>query len=120
MPDDTCFIMKHVSPTLQLTACSFALNRILISHSVQLTDKTFQKWQTEIITHVNSSSLTLGRRVTVVVLSFILSTALQRAALTSSYQLRYEQAKHIDGLQSDLWILLKRFYSRVLFWTKHP
>ena len=32
----------------------------------------------------------------------ILSTALQRAALTSSRQLRYEQAKHVDGLQSDM------------------
>ena len=66
--------------------------------------------------------LTLGRRVTVVVLSFIhsfylsiyLSTALQRAALTSSRQLRYEQAKHVDGLQSDGWILLKCFRSRVM------
>ena len=46
--------------------------------------------------------LTLSRGVTVVVLSFvhsfILSTALQRAAFTSSRQLRYEQAKHVDGL----------------------
>ena len=62
--------------------------------------------------------LTLGRRVTVVVLSFYLSiylsTALQRAALTSSRQLRYEQAKHVDGLQSDGWILLKCFRSRVM------
>ena len=45
--------------------------------------------------------------------SFILSHALQRAALTSSRHLRYEQAKHIDGLQSDSWILLKCFRSRV-------
>ena len=63
-------------------------------------------------------SLTLGRRVTVVVLSFYLSiylsTALQRAALTSSLQLRYEQAKRVDGLQSDGWILLKCFRSRVM------
>ena len=65
-------------------------------------------------------SLTLGRRVTVVVLSFYLSfvvsvtTALQRAALTSSRQLWYEQAKHVDGLQSDGWILLKCFRSRVM------
>ena len=58
--------------------------------------------------------LTLGRRVTVVVLSFILSTALQRAAFTSSRQLRYEQAKHVDGLQCDSWILLKCFRSRVM------
>ena len=70
--------------------------------------------------------LTLGRRVTVVnprpegygsrfvVLSIYLSTALQRAALTSSRQLRYEQAKHVDGLQSDGWILLKCFRSRVM------
>ena len=47
--------------------------------------------------------------------SFILSTALQRAALTSSLQLGgYEQAKHVDGLQSDGWILLKCFHSRVM------
>ena len=46
--------------------------------------------------------------------SFYLSTALQRAALTSSRQLRYEQAKHVDGLQSDGWILLKCFRSRVM------
>ena len=45
-----------------------------------------------------------------VVLS-VLSTALQRTALTSSHQLRYEQAKHVDGLQSDSWILLKCFRS---------
>ena len=45
--------------------------------------------------------------------SFVLSTALQRAALTSSLQLRYEQAKRVDGLQSDGWILLKCFRSRV-------
>ena len=44
----------------------------------------------------------------------ILFTALQRAALTSSRQLRYEQAKHVDGLQSDSWILLKCFRSRVM------
>ena len=46
--------------------------------------------------------------------SIYLSTALQRAALTSSRQLRYEQAKHVDGLQSDGWILLKCFRSRVM------
>ena len=46
--------------------------------------------------------------------SFCLSTALQRATLTSSHQLRYEQAKHVDGLQSDSWILLKCFRSRVM------
>ena len=33
--------------------------------------------------------------------------ALQRAALTSARQVRYEQAKHVDGLQSDSCILLK-------------
>ena len=44
----------------------------------------------------------------------ILFTALQRTALTSSHQLRYEQAKHADGLQSDEWILLKCFRSRVM------
>ena len=37
-----------------------------------------------------------------------------RAALTSSRQLRYEQAKHLDGSQSDSWILLKCFRSRVM------
>ena len=49
-----------------------------------------------------------------VVRSFYLSTALQRTAFTSSCQLRYEQAKHVDGLQSDGWILLKCFRSRVM------
>ena len=62
----------------------------------------------------NSILLTLGRRVTVVGLSVCLSNALQRAALTSSRQLRYEQAKHVDGLQCDSWILLKCFRSRVM------
>ena len=46
--------------------------------------------------------------------SFVLSTVLQRAALTSSLQIRYEQAKCVDGLQSDRWILLKCFRSRVM------
>ena len=49
-----------------------------------------------------------------VIRSFILSTALQRPAFTSSRQLRYEQAKHVDGLQCDSWILLKCFRSRVM------
>ena len=49
-----------------------------------------------------------------VILSIYLSTALQRTALTSSCQLRYEQAKRVDGLQSDGWILLKCFRSRVM------
>ena len=57
--------------------------------------------------------LTLGWRVTVVVLSFV-RTTLQRAVLTSSRQLRYEQAKYVDGLQYDGWILLKCFRSRVM------
>ena len=48
-----------------------------------------------------------------VIHSFCLSTALQRAVLTSR-QLRYEQAKHVDGLQCDSWILLKCFRSRVM------
>ena len=59
------------------------------------------------------SSLTLGTKgygsrfvVRSFTRSFILFTALQRAALTSSRQVRYEQAKHVDGLQSDSWILL--------------
>ena len=38
----------------------------------------------------------------------VLSTALERAAFTSR-QLRYEQAKHVDGLQSDSWILINAF-----------
>ena len=41
--------------------------------------------------------------------SFCLSTALQRAAFTSSRQLRNEQAKYVDGLQCDGWILLNAF-----------
>ena len=47
----------------------------------------------------------------VVHFSFYLSTALQT---TSSCQLRYEEAKHVDGLQSDGWILLKCFRSRFM------
>ena len=35
-------------------------------------------------------------------------------ALTASRQLTYEQAKHVDGFQSDSWILLKCFRSRVM------
>ena len=31
-----------------------------------------------------------------------------------SGDLRYEQAKHVDGLQCDSWILLKCFRSRVM------
>ena len=56
--------------------------------------------------------------------SFILSTMLQRVVLTSSRQWRYEQDKHIDGLQSDSWILLKHLRAQVMagsmlwpFWT---
>ena len=52
-----------------------------------------------------------GYGIRFVILSIYLSTALQRVALTSSRQLRYEQAKHVDGLQSDRWILLKCFRS---------
>ena len=70
---------------------------------------------------VNGVLLTLGTKgygsrfvVRSFVHSFVLFTALQRAALTSSRQLRYEQAKHVDGLQSDSWILLKCFRSRVM------
>ena len=37
------------------------------------------------------------------VTSFVLFTVLQRAAL-SSRQLKYQQAKHVDGLQSEAWI----------------
>ena len=49
-----------------------------------------------------------------VVRSFCSLRYIQRAALSSSRQLRYEQAKHVDGLQSDSWILLKCFRSRVM------
>ena len=51
--------------------------------------------------------------------SFILFTALQRAALTSSRQVRYEQAKYVDGLQSDSWILLKCFRQVLELWLAH-
>ena len=37
-----------------------------------------------------------------------------REQRSTSCQLRYEQAKHVDGLQSDGWILLKCFRSRVM------
>ena len=49
--------------------------------------------------------------------SIYLSIALQRTAFTSSRQLRYEQAKHIDGLQSDGWILLNAFILEL--WLAH-
>ena len=65
--------------------------------------------------------LTLGAcaRVTVLALSFgrsvclsvCLSLLLQRSAIASTRQLRYEQAKHDHGLQCDSWILLKCFRS---------
>ena len=66
---------------------------------------------------VLSLSLTLGAcaRVTVLALSFgrsvCLSLLLQRSAIASTRQLRYEQAKHDHGLQCDSWILLKCFRS---------
>ena len=66
---------------------------------------------------MNSCWLTLGMEgygSCFVIRSFVLSTALQRAVLTSSCQLRYEQDKHVDGLQSDWWISLKCFHSRVM------
>ena len=65
-------------------------------------------------------SLTLGAcaRVTVLALSFgrsvCLSLLLQRSAIASTRQLRYEQAKHDHGLQCDSWIMLKCFRSRVM------
>ena len=64
--------------------------------------------------------LTLGAcaRVTVLALSFgrsvCLSLLLQRSAIASTRQLRYEQAKHDHGLQCDSWIMLKCFRSRVM------
>ena len=68
--------------------------------------------QLDITTVINPRPEGYGSRF--VILSIYLSTALQRAALTSSLQLRYEQAKRVDGLQSDGWILLKCFRSRVM------
>ena len=66
----------------------------------------------------------MRRRVTVLGLSFVLSTQLQRSATTSTSQLRYAQAKHDNGLQCDSWILQKCLRSRVMasspwrpFWT---
>ena len=67
----------------------------------------------EQLAHLYVSEVLKQPRVTKMDSSFVLSTALQRAALTSSLQLRYEQAKRVDGLQSDGWILLKCFRSRV-------
>ena len=46
-----------------------------------------------------------------VCLSVCLSLLLQRSAIASTRQLRYEQAKHDHGLQCDSWILLKCFRS---------
>ena len=59
--------------------------------------------------------------VTVVVLSFVHSFvhSVHRATESSAHffapvKVRSEQAKHVDGLQSDSWILLKCFRSRVM------
>ena len=49
-----------------------------------------------------------------VCLSVCLSLLLQRSAIASTRQLRYEQAKHDHGLQCDSWIMLKCFRSRVM------
>ena len=46
--------------------------------------------------------------------SVCLSLLLQRSAIASTRQLRYEQAKHDHGLQCDSWIMLKCFRSRVM------
>ena len=74
-------------------------------------------------TVAEATSLTLGRRVTVVVLSFIPSFCPPRyrehAVLTSSRQLRYKQARHVDGLQSDWWILLKINAFVLELWLAH-
>ena len=50
-----------------------------------------------------------------VCLSVCLSLLLQRSAIASTRQLRYEQAKHDHGLQCDSWIMLKCFRSRVMY-----
>ena len=51
-----------------------------------------------------------------VISSFILSLVLPGDTLTSTPQLMYmyEQDKHVDGLHSDLWILLKCLHSQVM------
>ena len=63
----------------------------------------------------------IGARVTVLAWSFCPSvclsvclsvTELQKSVITSTRQLRYEQAKHDHGLQCDSWILQKWLRSR--------
>ena len=49
------------------------------------------------------------------ILSFVLiNRAIREQRSLLSLQLRYEQVKRVDGLQSDGWILLKCFRSRVM------
>ena len=78
--------------------------------------KTAEGYEDTLHSFINPRPEGYGSRFVVrsFVHSFVLFTALQRAALTSSRQLRYEQAKHVDGLQFDSWILLKCFRSRVM------
>ena len=63
---------------------------------------------------VNPRHMREGYGTWFVIHSFIhsLSIVLQRSAITSTRRLRYEQAKHDNGLQCDAWILLKCFRSR--------
>ena len=70
-----------------------------------------------IILCINNPWLTFGARARLAlsfVRSFVLSIALQRSVLTFGSRLRYEQAKHDNGLQCDSWISLKCFCSRVI------
>ena len=60
-------------------------------------------------------SLTLGRRVTVVVWSFVHSFILSPGTVfTSTPQRRHEQDRHVNISRFDSWILLKRWRSRVM------
>ena len=64
----------------------------------------------------------ISARVTVLAWSFCpsvcLSTELQKSVITSTRQLRYEQAKHHHGLQCDSWILQKWLRSRDMTGTR--
>ena len=112
----TYYSVFTVTPTWHTLSLWSALCCLLVSSAVSVANRL-----AKLLLQTITKELTLQcatRRgfceVFSFVRSFCLSTALQRAVFTSSRQLRYEQAKHVDGLQCDSWILLKCFRSRVM------
>ena len=107
-----CFVSASLTPFLLSLMCLICLVTVLV-HCFVSTSRRSYVLRCLRVSRCSCSLCALlcpGRFVVrSFVHSFCLSTALQRATLTSSHQLRYEQAKHVDGLQSDSWILLKCF-----------